>query len=66
VAKTLEVSVSQGCEGNMTWLKRQLWEAQDKIMQLHKAQRASKELNIKHLREREATEEKVHVDLANA
>ena len=58
--------VSQGREGNMTWLKRQLWEAQDKIVHLREAQRASKELNMKHLREREAVGEKVRADLVNA
>jgi hypothetical protein len=42
-AKTLEVSAPQGLEGNTTWLKRQLQEAQDTIMQLRKAQRVSGE-----------------------
>jgi hypothetical protein len=65
-AKTLEVSVSQGREGNVTWLKRQLWEAQDTIVQLREAQRMSEEQNMKHLREREAVGEKVHADLASA
>jgi hypothetical protein len=41
-AKTLEVSASQGREGNVTWLKRQLREAQDTIVQLREAQRTSK------------------------
>jgi hypothetical protein len=50
----------------MTWLKRQLWEAQDKIVHLREAQRASKELNMKHLREHEENEEKVHANLASA
>jgi hypothetical protein len=44
-AKTLEVSASQGHEGNMTWLKRQLREAQDTIIQLHETQRLSEERN---------------------
>ena len=65
-ANTLEVSVSQGREGNVTWLKRQLREAQDTIVQLREAQRGLEELNMKHLREREAVGEKVRADLANA
>jgi hypothetical protein len=35
--KTFEASTSQGREGNMTWLKRQLTEAQDIIIQLCEA-----------------------------
>jgi hypothetical protein len=35
--KTLEASTSQGHEGNVTWLKRQLREAQDTIIQLREA-----------------------------
>jgi hypothetical protein len=65
-AKTLEVSASQGHEGNMTWLKRQLREAQDTIVQLREAQRTSEEQNAKYLREREAAGEKVREDLASA
>jgi hypothetical protein len=42
-AKTLEVSASQGHEGNVTWLKRQLREVQDTIVQLREAQRVSEE-----------------------
>jgi hypothetical protein len=45
-AKTLEVSASQGHEGNMTWLKRQLREAQDTIIQLRETQRMSEERNV--------------------
>jgi hypothetical protein len=33
--KITEASVAQGCEGNMTWLKIQLQEAQYMILQLH-------------------------------
>jgi len=44
---TLEVSAQQGREGNVTWLKRQLQEVQDTIVQLHEAQRVSKEQNMK-------------------
>jgi predicted RNase H-like nuclease (RuvC/YqgF family) len=32
--KTTEASTTQGREGNVTWLKRQLREAQDTIVQL--------------------------------
>jgi hypothetical protein len=58
-AKTLEASTSQGHEGNMTWLKRQLREAQDTIIQLREAQRMSEERNVKHFKECEPTMEKV-------
>jgi hypothetical protein len=44
--KNPEVSASQGREGNFTLLKRQLWEAQYMIMQLHEAQRVSEEQNM--------------------
>jgi hypothetical protein len=64
-AKTLEVSTSQGHEGNMTWLKRQLREAQDTIIQLHETQRVSEERNVKHFRECEPTMEKVCTALAS-
>jgi hypothetical protein len=46
-AKTLEVSAPQGHEGNTTWLKRQLREAQDTIVQLREAQRVSEEQKMK-------------------
>jgi len=58
--------VSQGREGNVTCLKRRLWEMQDTIMQLHEAQSASEEHNMKYLREREAVRDKVCEDLDNA
>jgi hypothetical protein len=64
-AKTLEVSTSQGREGNMTWLKRQLREAQDTIIQLHETQMVSEERNVKHFRECEPTMEKVRAALAS-
>jgi hypothetical protein len=48
-AKTLEVSASQGHEGKVTWLKRQLREAQDTIVQLREAHRTSEEQNVKQL-----------------
>jgi hypothetical protein len=37
--KNQEVSTPQGHEGSTDWLKRQLWEAQDMIVQLREAQR---------------------------
>jgi len=64
--KILEVSTSKGHEGNMTWLKRQLREAQDTIIQLHETQRVLDERNVKHLRECEPTMEKVCTALARA
>jgi hypothetical protein len=47
VEKTLEVLAPQGSEGNTTWLKRQLQEVQDTIVQLHEAQRVSEEQKMK-------------------
>jgi ribosomal protein S28E/S33 len=64
-AKTLEVLASQGREGNMTWIKRQLIEAQDTITQLRKTQRLLEERNVKHFIEREVTGEKVRAALAS-
>jgi hypothetical protein len=65
-AKTLEASTSQGREGNMTWLKRQLREAQDTIIQLCEAQRMSEERNAKHFKECGPTLENVCAALASA
>jgi hypothetical protein len=47
VEKTLEVSAPQGHEGNATWLKRQLREVQDTIVQLREVQRVSEEQKMK-------------------
>jgi hypothetical protein len=58
--KITEASTTQGREGNMTWLKRQLREAQDTIVQLREAQWLSEERYAKHSRECEATEEIAH------
>jgi hypothetical protein len=44
----------------MTWLKRQLREAQDTIIQLHEAQRMSEERNAKHFKECGPTMENIH------
>jgi hypothetical protein len=63
--KIAEASTTQGHTGKMMWLKRQLWEAQDTILQLHKAQQLSEERNAKHSRECEVTEEIVHTALAS-
>jgi hypothetical protein len=59
VAKTLEASTSQGREGNVTWLKRQLSEAQYTIIQLCEAQRMSEERNSNHFKEGGLTMENV-------
>jgi len=40
---TVEMTVSQSQEGNENWLKRQLIEAQDIIIQLREEQRMSEE-----------------------
>jgi hypothetical protein len=47
VENNSEVPALQGREGNVTWLKRQLREAQDTIVRLHEAQRVSEEHNMK-------------------
>jgi phage shock protein A len=49
----------------VTWLKRQLWEAQDTIVQLHEAQWLSEERNARHSRECEAVEEIARAALAS-
>jgi hypothetical protein len=49
VVKNQEVSTPQGCEGSTNWLKRQLREAQDTIVQLREVQRMMEEENIKTL-----------------
>jgi hypothetical protein len=64
--KTLEASTSQGREGNMTWLKRQLREAQDTIIQLCEAQRMSEERIAKHFKECGPAMENIHAALASA
>jgi hypothetical protein len=64
-AKTLEVSASQGREGNATCLKRQLKEAQDTIIQLCETQMVSEERNVKHFRECVPAMEKVCTALAS-
>jgi hypothetical protein len=35
----METSTTQGCEGNVTWIKRQLREVHDTIVKLREAQR---------------------------
>jgi hypothetical protein len=55
--KTMEASTTQGCEGNVTWLKRHLREAHDMIVQLHEAQWLLEKRYAKHSRECEMIEE---------
>jgi hypothetical protein len=64
--RTVETSTSQGREGNVTWLKRQLREAQDTIIQLREAQRMSEERIAEHFRECEPAMENVCAALASA
>jgi hypothetical protein len=64
--KTMEASAAQGHEGNVAWLKRQLREAQDTIVQLCEAQRLSEERHTKNSRECEATEKEARAALASA
>jgi hypothetical protein len=49
-ANTLKASTSHVREGNMNWLKKQLRESQDTIIQLCEAQRMSEERNSKHFK----------------
>jgi len=44
-----EVSAPQGCEGSTNWLKRQLREPQDMIVQLLEVQRMMEEENMRTL-----------------
>jgi hypothetical protein len=53
----MEASAVQGHEGNVAWLKRNLREAQDTIVQLQEAQRLEKERHTKHSRECESGRE---------
>jgi hypothetical protein len=64
--KTMEASAVQGHEGNVAWLKRQLREAQDTIVQLREAQRLTEERHTEYSRECEATEKEARVALASA
>jgi hypothetical protein len=63
--ETLEMSASQGHEGNVTWLKRQLIEEQDTIVQLCETERMSEERNVKIFREGEVAEEKEFAALSS-
>jgi hypothetical protein len=63
---TVETSVSHGQKGNVTWLKRQLREVQDTIIQLREAHRMSKERIVEHFRKCEPTMENVCAALASA
>jgi hypothetical protein len=56
--KTMEVSTTQGHEGNVAWLKRHLREAQDTIIQLREAQRLTKERHTNYSIECEVIERK--------
>jgi hypothetical protein len=47
VENNLEVSALQDHEGNTTWLKRPLREAQDTNVQLHEVKRVSEETKMK-------------------
>jgi hypothetical protein len=50
----------------MTWLKRQLREVQDKIIQLRESQRMSEERISKHFKECEPALENIYAALASA
>jgi len=64
--KTMEVSAVQGHEGKVSWIKIQLRDVQDTIVQLWEAQRLSKERHTNHSRECEAAEKEARVALASA
>jgi hypothetical protein len=64
--KTVEASAAQSHQGNVAWLKRQLREAQDVIVQLREAQRLAKERHEEHPRECEAAGREVCVAPTNA
>jgi hypothetical protein len=49
--RTVETSASQSREGNVNWLKKQLREAQDMIIQLREEQRMSEERIMEHFKE---------------
>jgi hypothetical protein len=64
--RVVETSASQSREGNVNWLKRQLREAQDMIIQLHEEQRMSEEKIAEHFRECGSAMENVRAALVSA
>jgi len=64
--KTTKDPTMQGHEGNVAWLKRQLREAQNVIVQLREVQRSTEERRIEHPREGKVVEKEACTDLANA
>jgi hypothetical protein len=64
--KTAEASTAQSHRGNVTWLKRQLKEAQNIIVQLQEVQRLAGEGHTEYPGEDGAAEQEVCVALALA
>jgi hypothetical protein len=62
----MEPLAMEGHEGNVAWMKRQLREAQDTIVQVREEQRLSKERHTKHSRECKVIEKETRTTLANA
>jgi 5-methylcytosine-specific restriction endonuclease McrBC regulatory subunit McrC len=65
VKKTIEASIAQGREGNVTWIKRKLKQVQDMIVHMGKTQRFSEERYAKQSKECETVEEIARVVLTN-
>jgi DNA repair ATPase RecN len=64
--RTVETSASQSREGNVNWLKKQLREVQDMIIQLREEQRMSEERIVEHFKECGPAMENVCAALASA
>ena len=66
MTNTTEASAAQSRRGSVTWLKRQLKEAQNVIFQLREVQRLAGEGHSKYPRDSGAAEQEVHMALAFA
>jgi hypothetical protein len=63
---TMEASTTQGHEGNVPWLKRQLREEKDTIVQLQETHRLSEERHKNNSKECEVVGKEAHEALTNA
>jgi hypothetical protein len=64
--KTAEASTAHSHRGNMAWLKRNLKEVHNVILQLREVQRMAEERHTEHPRECRAAEQEICVALASA
>jgi hypothetical protein len=64
--RTIEMPASQSRAGNVNWLKKQLREAQDVIIQLREEHRVSEERIIEHFKECRSTIDNACTTLTSA